>query len=173
MLLAIMEIWSYAQPLLCWYLFRKYAKRNVLGDIIAGTIIGCFWEYSTEALWTYNFKINIYKDIPIGVPLGWGVLLTCAVFVSEKLYHLFFKLDRIKSNDKRIFITDLIAAVVIGLPFEKLGLATGVWQYNYDVLGWGPARIPIFDMPYEVLVGYALLMLIAPTFVRYWQGSFE
>ena len=173
MLLAVMEIWSYAQVPLCWFLFKKLAKRNVLGELIAGTIIGCFWEYSTEALWTYNFNIVVYKDIPPGVPLGWGVIFTLAVFFSEKLYFFLFKENTVKPRDKRIFITDLVTAVAIGLPFEKFGLVTGVWTYNYDILNWSQARIPVFNMPYEVLIGYALLMLIAPTFVRYWQESFE
>ena len=141
--------------------------------MIAGTIIGIFWEYSTEALWNYNFSFNIFKDIPPGVPLGWGVMFTLAVFLSEKLYFLFFSQTQGKPRDKRIFITDLISAVIIGLPFEKLGLITGVWTYNYEILNWSPSRIPVFDMPYEVMIGYSLLMLIAPTFVRYWQSSFE
>ncbi|OGS18951.1 MAG: hypothetical protein A2219_07990 [Elusimicrobia bacterium RIFOXYA2_FULL_50_26] len=173
MILVIMEIWSYVQVPLCWFLFRKLARRNVLGDMAAGVIIGCFWEYSTDALWTYHFKFNIYGDIPPGVPLGWGVMFACAVFVSEKLYYFLFNKNTIEPHDKRIFLTDILSAVLIGLPFEKFGLATGVWEYHYEILHWSPARIPVFDMPYEVMIGYCLLMLIAPTFVRYWQGTFE
>lgn len=173
MLLTIMEVWSYVQVPLSWYLFKKFAHRNILGDITAGVIVGCFWEYSTEALWTYNFHFNLYKDIPPGVPLGWGVMFAIAVYISEKMYCMLFKKKEIIQHDKRIFITDMLAAVLIGLPFEKLGLITGVWTYNYEILHWSTARIPVFNMPYEVLIGYALLMLVAPTFVRYWQGSFE
>jgi hypothetical protein len=173
MLLNFMEVYSYLQvPLIAW-IFWKFAKRNVIGDIIAGCMIGCFIEFTTEPLWNYHFKLTIYKDTPPGIILGWGVMFTLAVFLSEKLYCWFFSRPNIKPYDKRIFLTDVLAAPIIGLPLEKLGMLTGVWDYNYPVLHWSGITVPLFQMPLEALVGYALLMLIAPTFVRYWQGAFE
>jgi hypothetical protein len=168
-----MEIYSYLQIPMYIYLFKRFANRNVVGDIIAGTMIGCFIEFATEPLWDYHFKITIYKDIPPCIILGWGVMFTLVVFLSEKLYMKLLKKPAIEPYDKRIFLFDVFGAAAIGLPLETLGLKSGVWDYRTDLLNWNWGLVPFFKMPYEALFGYCLLMLIAPTFVRYWQGSFE
>lgn len=173
MLLKIMEIWSYIQVPIFIYLFKRWANRNIIGDIIAGTIIGCYIEFATEPLWNYHFKLTIYKDIPPAVVFGWGLMFALAVFVSEKLYKFILHKNQIVPYDKRIFIFDLISAGIIGLPIEKFGLIIGIWDYNYSVLGWSGKLIPFFKMPVEALIGYMLLMLFAPSFVRYWQKGFE
>ena len=84
--LILLEIFAYVQIPLYWYLFKRFANRNVAGDMLAGTIIGAFNEFVTEPLWDYHFRITIYKDTPLAVVLGWGVMFTLVVFVSEKLY---------------------------------------------------------------------------------------
>jgi len=171
--LILIEIFSFVQIPLYWWLFKKFANRNVLGDMIAGTMIGCFIEFATEPLWDYHFAITVYKDTPLSVVLGWGVMFTLVVFLSEKLYCWILQKKSIVPYDKRIFIFDVLGAVLIGFPLETIGLKAGVWDYRYDILDWNWGTVPFFNMPYEALVGYALLMLIAPTFVRYWQAAFE
>lgn len=173
MKLIIWEIWSYAQLPLVWYIFKRFAKRNVFGDMVAGTIIGCFLEFSTEPLWNYHFHFTIYKDVPPSIIMGWGMMFTITTFFSEKLYCKVLKQFQIRPYDKKIFFFDLITAAAIALPLEALGLKSGVWDYNYGILNWNWGVIPFIKMPAEALFGYCLLMLIAPTFVRYWQGSFE
>src|SRR5690349_591417 len=107
MKLILLEIYSFLQiPMYIW-LFKKYAHRDVIGDMIAGTMIGCFIEFSTEPLWTYHFKITVYKhNTPLAVVLGWGVMFTLVVFLSEKLYTWIFKEKQIIPYDKRIFLCD-------------------------------------------------------------------
>ncbi|HRY29246.1 MAG TPA: hypothetical protein P5079_04320 [Elusimicrobiota bacterium] len=173
MKLIVWEIWSYLQLPVIWYLFRRFAKKNVFGDMVAGAMIGAFIEFSTEPLWTYHFRLTIYKDVPLSVVLGWGVMFTLVVFVSEKLYCWILKKTAIDPYDKKIFLFDVLGAALVGLPLETVGLKSGVWDYNYDVLQWNWGTIPFFNMPYEALMGYCLLMLLGPTFVRYWQGAFE
>jgi len=168
-----MEIWSYVEIPIIWWLFKRFAKRNVFGDMVAGTMIGCFNEFATEPLWNYHYRFTIYKDIPPAVIMGWGVMFTLVVFLSEKLYFWVLKTDKIMPYDKRIFLFDVAAGVAIGLPMETLGLKSHVWDYNYDILKWSGLQVPFFNMPVEALVGYILIMLIGPTFVRYWQGAFE
>jgi hypothetical protein len=172
--LILVEIMSFVQIPLYWYLFRRFAKRDVTGDMIAGTIIGCFIEFSTEPLWQYHFKITVYKhNTPLGVVLGWGVMFTLVTYFSEKLYCWFLKKTAIEPYDKRIFIFDVLGAACIALPIETFGVRVGAWDYRYDVLQWNWGTIPFFNMPYEALFGYCLLMLVGPTFVRYWQAAFE
>ena len=167
------EIWSYLQILLVWYCFRKFAKKNVLGDIIAGALLGLMIEFISEPFWDYHFAITIYKDIPLSVPFAWGMMFTLVTFTSKKLYCRILKKTAIVPYDKRIFLFDVLAGVCIGLPMETLGFKTGIWDYRYEILEWNWGNVPFFDMPYEALAGYALLMLVAPTFVRYWQSAFE
>ena len=38
MKLILLELYLFAQVPLTWYLFRRFAKRNVLGEMIAGTM---------------------------------------------------------------------------------------------------------------------------------------
>jgi hypothetical protein len=167
------EILSYVIiPVVPW-LFWRFARRNVIGDMIAGAMIGAFNEFATEPLWDYHFRWTIYKDVPLSVVLGWGMMFAIIVFLSEKIYCKALKQAAVRPYDKRIFISDLLAGVAVGLTFEVTGYKAGVWSYNTAVLDWTWGTIPFVNLPVEALVGYSLLTLIGPTFVRYWQGAFE
>ncbi|MBI4052044.1 MAG: hypothetical protein HY400_06025 [Elusimicrobia bacterium] len=174
MKLILWEIWTYLQVPVIWYLFRRFAQRNVKGEIIAGTLLGIYIEFSTEPLWQYHFQINVYKDIPLSILASWGVMFTLVSFVSEKLYCRLLKKNEIEPYDKRILLFDMLGGgLLVGFPSEIIGIYTGIWEYRYDRLNWDWGNVPFLDMPYESLVAYSLLMLIAPTFVRYWQEAFE
>src|SRR5262245_24482651 len=108
-----MEIFSYVQIPLYVFLFWKFAKRNVVGDIVAGSIIGCFIEFATEPLWDYHFKITVYRDTPLSIILGWGVMFMLVCFISEKLYTWLLRKPSIDMYDKRIFLFDVLGAVLI------------------------------------------------------------
>ncbi|MFN0118739.1 MAG: hypothetical protein ACKVQC_10685 [Elusimicrobiota bacterium] len=171
--LIVWEIWTYVQIPIYVFLFKRFAKRNIVGDLIAGSIMGVYIEFATEPLWDYHFKLTVYKDIPLSIIFGWGVMFTLVTFFSEKMYCWILKKKAIIPYDKRIFIFDVVGAILIGFPLEAIGLKSGIWDYRYDLLQWDWGTVPLIQMPLEALVGYGLLMLLAPTFVRYWQGSFE
>ncbi|MCB4757027.1 MAG: hypothetical protein LHV69_08405 [Elusimicrobia bacterium] len=173
MKLALWEIFTYVEIPLVWYLFKHYAKRNVLGDIIAGTIVGVLIEFITEPLWNYHFVITYFKDTPVTLPTSWGITFAIITYFSERLYCKFLEKDEVRLYDKRILVFDLVVGIPLGLLCEIIGLKSGIWEYNYGLLKWNWGEIPFVHMPYEALVGYALLMLSVPTFVRYWQGAFE
>lgn len=173
MSLLLWEAWTYLQLPLLWWLFRRYAGRDVRGDLIAGSLLGIFMEFATEPLWDYHFRLTIYKDVPLSVVTSWGVMYTLVVFVSEKAYFRLFDKTEITPGDKRIFLCDLVCGLLVGVPMEWVGLKTGIWTYRYDRLGWDWGMVPLLGMPWESIFGYALMMLTAPTFVRYWEGSFE
>lgn len=173
MTLLLLEIWGFLQVPVVWWLFRRYARRNVAGEMLAGAIVGIFWEISTEPLWDYFFKVTFYRDAPVAVITGWMVMFALITFVSEKLYKLFLRKPAIAPRDKRIFFFDVLAAALVSLPMETLGAKLGVWRYRQDILNWDWGFIPFFNMPWEIMFGYSLLMLVAPTFVRYWEGAFE
>lgn len=167
------ETWSYVQIPLVWWLFRRLARRNVAGDMLAGSLLGLFMEFATEPLWDYHFRITVYRDVPLSVLPAWGVMYAITVFVSEKLYCRTLGRPAVAPGDKRIFLFDLVSGLLVGVPMEWIGLRAGVWTYNYGLLGWDWGFAPLLGMPYESLFGYALMMLTAPTFVRHWEGPFE
>jgi hypothetical protein len=171
--LTLFEIGMYIQIPIVWYLFRRYAGRVVTGEMIAGAMIGIFNEFATEPLWDYHLQITYYKDTPAGIILCWAVMFTIVTWVSEKIYCAVFRQKKIIPNDKRIFLADLASAAIIAFPIETLGIKTGIWTYRYDRLNWDWGAVPFFNMPWEALVGYCLLMLIGPSFVRMWEKPFE
>ncbi len=172
-MLTFMEVWGFIQVPLVWYLFRRFGKRNVTGELIAGTIIGAFIEFATEPLWDYHLKVTVYKDVPLVIVIGWGMMFTLATCLSEWMYKKVTGKTVVDDRDKRLLLLDVVCAVAVALPIEKLGLATGVWTYRYDLLQWDWGKVPFFNMPLEALFGYALLMLIGPSYVRHWQREFE
>jgi hypothetical protein len=167
------EIWSYLQVPLFWFLFWKFGRQDVSGSFIAGSLVGLFVEFSTEPLWTYHFRYTFYKDVTPSIILGWGVLLTLTVFFSEKLYRWLLNRNTVDPNDRRLFLFDALAAGLIAFPMETMGLKAGVWTYNLHILDWTWGTVPVFEMPFEALFGYMLLMTIAPTFIRRWRQDFS
>lgn len=173
MTLKLLEVWGFLQVPAVWWLFKRFARRNVAGEMIGAAIVGIMWEMVTEPLWDYHFRITFYKDTPVAVITGWMVMLTLIVFVAEKLYCYFLRKERIAGRDKRVFVFDVIGASLVALPMETVGAKLGVWTYRQDILKWDWGTIPFFNMPWEIMMGYSLLMLIVPTYIRYWEHSFE
>ena len=164
---------SYAMPALFFGLFLGLAHRNILGDIIAGTVFGFFWEFSTARFWDYRLGWKLPWGTPPAVIINWGVLFAVVVFLSERLYKSMFHRAQVELHDPRIFLTDVVAGLCVGCPAEWLGLYRGLWTYKDCPScwsGWGP-KVPILGLPSDIFIGYALMMLVAPTFVRYWQGA--
>ena len=174
MKLLLLEVWGlFFQVPLVWWLFRRFGRRNVTGEMMAAAIIGVVWEVATEPLWDYHFRVTFYRDAPVAVITGWMVMLMLIVCLSEKLYKVLLKKPRVAYGDKRIFVFDVVSAAIVALPMETAGAKLGVWTYRQDLLKWDWGYIPFFNMPVELLFGYSLLMLVAPTFIRYWQRPFE
>lgn len=167
--LALWELWSYAQVPLFWWLFRRLARRDISGELVAGALFGLYIEFATEPLWDYHFAITFYKDIPPSVPLGWGVMFALAAFFSEKLFSRLCPGAPADRADRRLLACDVLAGVLIGVPLETMGRNAGVWDYNMGVLGWDWGEVPGLGLPWEALAGYALLMLVGPSFVRHWR----
>lgn len=173
MKLLLLETWGFLQVPVVWWLFRRYAHRNLGGEMLAAAIVGVMWEMATEPLWDYHFRVTFYKDAPVAVITGWMVMLPVIVVLSEKLYRFFLRRELLDRRDKRIFFFDVISAALVALPMETIGAKLGVWSYRQDILRWDWGLIPFFNMPWEIMAGYSLLMLIVPTYIRYWERSFE
>lgn len=169
MSLVAWELWCYVQVPVVWYLFRRFAGRDVTGHMIAGIIMGINIEFLTEPLWDYHFALTVYQDTPPAIVLGWGVMFTLVTCASERLYCLALGRRRIMERDPRLLLFDAAAAILIAFPLETLGLKSGIYTYRLDLLQWDWGAVPLFHMPYEALMGYVLLMLLAPTCARFWE----
>ena len=169
----ILEGIGLLQAPLMWWAFRRFFKRDMTGEMIASAIVGVVWEVATEPLWDYHFKLTYYRDAPFAELTGWMVMFPLVILLSEKFYRLALRTDRVRPHDKRIFFFDIISGILVCLPLEAVGARLGVWQYRQDVLHWDWGMIPLLNLPWEVPFGYALLLLIAPTFIRYWEKDFE
>lgn len=169
MSLVLWEAWAYVHVPLVWWAMRRFARREVSGEIAAGTLLGFYIEFATEPLWDYHFAINFYKDAPLAVPLGWGAMFALVTFLSEKLLRRLHPEAPLERADRRMLLCDAAAGFLIGVPLEWIGLRSGVWRYNAEILGWDWGAVPGLGFPYEALLGYILLMLVAPSFVRYWR----
>lgn len=173
MKLALMEILSYLVVFGVWLFFRRILKRDITGDMLIGTVLGVFSEFASEPLCDYYFSLTFYKDIPVIIPVAWGMMYAITVFISEKLYTRLTRLPAIRPGDKRVLALDVFSGMLVGFPLETIGTWAGIWTYNYNVVNWTMPRIPVLNMPLEALIAYGLLMLTGPTIVRYWEGAFE
>ncbi|MCB4757028.1 MAG: hypothetical protein LHV69_08410 [Elusimicrobia bacterium] len=167
------EIVSYLTVFAVWLFFRRVLKRNITGDILIGTVFGVFSEFFTEPFVNYHFKLTFYKDVPVVIPIAWGMMFAMTAYVSERLYSFFLKRRKIVAQDKRILVFDVIAGLLVGFFLETVGSQARLWEYNSLAIGWNLGTIPFLNMPVETLIAYALIMLVMPTVVRYWHGSFE
>lgn len=155
-------------PILFWFI----GKRNVTGEMICGTLIGIFIELITEPDWDYNLKFYIYKDVSPLVILGWGVSFSWVVAVSDFVYKLWVKGKKVKLFDKRVLLTDFVCGTIMFVSVEVFAMhVLHAWTYS-PILGW-TLIVPIINYPFEGVLGSMLAALILPTFVRYWQKSFD
>jgi hypothetical protein len=162
-----LEVCSYVVAIALWTYLHNRFGRQISGDILMGTVMGFFLEFSTEPVSNYRFALTIYKDLPLIIPFDWGLMFALTALASDKLYARFF--GNKAKPDGRIFILDLMIGTMIGFPAETLGAHLGAWTYNIDALGWSLGQVPFFHMPWEAAISYALIMLIGPTFVRSWR----
>jgi hypothetical protein len=168
----VLELVSFVVPVAVWLGFHLVLKRNVLGDMIAGFVVGCFVELFTASYWNYHFAITVYKDLPLCVLLGWGMMFALGAYVSELLYRWWTKRSQIAPDDPRVLVTDILGGLVIVVPAEVVSLRSGIYEYNYSVLEWTPHQVPVLDLPYMAFVCYAFLLVIGLTFVRTWRNRF-
>lgn len=167
----VWEFASYLPAPLLWFLFRRFAARDISGDLICGAMIGAYVEFAAEPLWDYHFRFVIYKDVSLSVLLGWGVLFALARALSEGLHRRAAGVRSVDPFDRRTFLFDGLAGLALLVPIRLIGALSDAWDYNLDVLRWTWGRAPLLDIPFEALLSYLLLMTTAPVFLRSWGGG--
>lgn len=158
-----------------WIGAKVLLGRDLTEEYLLGTIFGIQWEFLTEPYWTYlpdKFNVLAWKDIPLLMLPGWGVSFALSLLLSHFLGRLLWKLEPLELVfDWRVLLCDAMAVSVVGIFGEfTYGIWLGCWTYN---MPFGLGTSPIFGLPWEVHVGYVIVMFWYGTTFRVWKLKLE
>jgi hypothetical protein len=166
------EILTILTWIISWILIRYWLKRTYWHLWMPGTVMGAAIEFMTEPEWNYNFQLYIWRDISPFVILGWGIVFSWVIPISDYFYQKIFKVpaSTYGPRDPRLLMTDLLVGAPIFLTNELIGLHfLKLWTYN-PILQWNN-MIPVIQYPVEGLVSMFFFTLAIPASVRYWKGN--
>jgi len=146
-----------------YYLSIEYLKVNLLGELIFGLIAGFGWEMLTESLWIYNPEaptLFIWKDVPLGIILGWAFVLMLASLVSHYLAE-YYSLTKIKK-----ILADAGAILLVAVPAEALG------YYVFDLWEYAPPE-PLSTPFIKVIIGWVMVGTVLLTFIDRYDEEIE
>jgi hypothetical protein len=167
MIFSKMEIFVIVETAIVFGLFFVLGK-SIWRQWIAGVVLGILFELLTEPYWNYHLSFYLFRDLSPIIMLGWGSSFVLVVNFSEWIYKRIFKRKRVDIFDRRLFITDFLASLVVLTAMEYVGVnILHGWDYNSAVLGW-QIMIPYLNLPLEALFGLAIVAFMLPTYVRHW-----
>ncbi len=154
-----------------WWFFNRQLHLSFLKTWLPGFLLGAAVEIMTEPEWTYAMQFYIWRDVSPFVMMGWGIMFSWMLFLSDKLYGVLFKVSLTgrAPQDPRFWLTDVLVGVPFFLGNELFGLhILKSWKYN-AVLQWN-TMLPGIDYPLEGLVAIVFFSLGLPAAVRFWKG---
>jgi len=134
------------------YIIGKGLKKNMIGSLFLGIIIGLMFEiqvapmflYNTEKL-TYYFVVGV-EAIPISIILAWCCTLNTCILLIEII-------KKIKSEEKitngKYFFYGLISLLITGVLLEFIGHHLGLWSYTYT-----EGLFLITGVPWPAILGW-------------------
>ena len=119
-------------------LSRLIGKRWYPGYFFGGLIFGLYNEICFEMCWTYSsaFGPTIWRDVPLIVVIGWGVLTMLALVLSDRIRKHF--------NITNFWLRrglDVVMFCLVGIPNELIVSGLGYWSYNFPIMGSLPMVI--------------------------------
>jgi hypothetical protein len=111
---------------------RLIAGRWLLGCLLGGTVFGFYNEMCFEFCWTYSEKLApmIWKDVPLVVVLGWGMLSVMSIALSNKIA------ESMKiTNGWMLRVFDVAVFLILGVFNELMMSKLGYWKYNFAIQG--------------------------------------
>ncbi len=130
-----MALVFYGAALALAYLSRLIGKRWYTGYFFGGFVFGLYNEICFEMCWTYSpaFGPTIWRDVPLIVVIGWGVLTMLALVISDRISMRFgfanFWLKR---------VVDILSFCFVAIPNELIVSGLGYWSYNFPIQGTLP-----------------------------------
>jgi len=133
-----MTLIFYAAAFMLAYISRMVGGKWFIGYFLGGLIFGLYNEICFEMCWTYSpeFGVTIWRDVPLIVVVGWGVLTMLALVLSDKACSHF---NITNFWPKRA--VDVLMFCLVGIPNELIVSGLGYWSYNFPILGELPMVI--------------------------------
>lgn len=126
------------------WLTGKLLKRNLLPEIIIGTLIGLNWEIYSAHEWVYESSKFVMIDllietIPLDVVIAWGASMAVIMLLVYEIMEL------LKTENKFMFlIIGWLVLFIIGFSIELVGYYGGFWSYSIKSnLTFWPTEIPL------------------------------
>ena len=133
-----MTLAFYGAALALAYLSRIIGRQWYIGYFFGGLIFGLYNEICFEMCWTYSpaFGPTIWRDVPLIVVIGWGVLTMLALVLSDRIRDHF--------NITGFWLQkglDVVLFCLVGIPNELIVSGLGYWSYNFPIMGALPMVI--------------------------------
>jgi len=157
-----------------WGVFKFYLHRSFWRTFLPGALLGLAIELMTEPEWTYSAAWKVWRDICPAIVLGWGVVFSWLIVLSNGLRRQWFGNAAVDADRLRwqTLLTDFVLGMPMFLGNEFFGLhVLKVWEYN-SILGWN-TLIPVIKYPVEGLVAMVFFTLALPPAVRYWERTLD
>jgi len=119
----IVETIALALMFALYFFSLRFLKINLFAEAVFGFIFGAMWETVTVGSWHYKEPLVFIYGVPIGVVIGWGIMLMCASLISRFL----------KGKGLRKIAVNAFSMGMVGVAFEFLCAAVfDLWDYtNY------------------------------------------
>jgi tetrahydromethanopterin S-methyltransferase subunit E len=149
-MIPIPTIVAFALIVMLYFLSLRFLKLDLFAAAVVGVIFGTAWEAITAGTRHYKYPLTLYiYSLPIGVLLGWGLIVMCAFVISHLL----------KGSGLQKIVVNAFSMSVVGVTFEYLGAAFfDLWDYTHY-----PETPVTFA---KALAAYACCGILLLTFVQ-------
>ncbi len=109
------------------------------GYLVGGLCFGLYNEFLFEFCWDYSpaLKPFIWRDVPLVVVVGWGVIGILALSISDRLQSWIVR--RFSRFDIHpvvlLLLLDVLLYLSIGVSQEIMLSEKGYWKYNFPIQG--------------------------------------
>lgn len=145
------EVVSYAIFILCWWHARRRGP-GYPGELFGGLLFGLVLEYVNVTFITgyhYGNWIIMFGPIPLGVAVGWAIIMYAAMLTS----------DRLGLPAWAAPFADTLLAINIDLSMDAVAIRLGlwIWEWPQGVDRWAAQW---FGVPYANFFGWLLVVLL-------------
>lgn len=132
------------------YVIGKFLRKNIVEIIIISLLIGLFFEMTMFPMFIYDTsKVTFFftienRNIPIGIILSWGCVLSFSYLLTKLLLNKLLK----SSSNLSFFLSSLISILITGVPSEFLGYYMGYWKYSFGGVSL------IYNIPWTAILGW-------------------
>ena len=149
---------------------KKFFKKDLTGELVAGVSLGLFWEILTNDEWNYDTSrmISFYigkAEIPLEILMGWSLVLAGSILATEIMQR------KLKWHGKlSFFVLGLISIFVLGFATEVIGVNTGLWNYPDNR---GVYTIGSLILPNRVVGGWMYFGILFLTVIKFYEHVLE